>query len=112
MEILNNILNYVGVSDKLLIAGMIGSLLSLTYEVKPTFKSSLIAIFTGAFTAAYLTPSLVLDEKIELAIAFVFGIASMRIIGAILEIGEELRKDPFSIFSKFKQFKNGSKGSN
>lgn len=95
-----------------LVSGIIGGIISLTYEEKISTIRALVMIFVGGATAAYLQPSLQyffsLDPKFSNGIGFVLGLISMKLTHLLLSIAEKVRKEPIVILQIFNSLKNAS----
>lgn len=82
-----NIEQILGLKFSVLLAGLIGGIVSLTYEEKISFKRALLLILVGASTAAYLQPIAEhiagLSENFSTGLGFVLGLVSMKIIDTI-----------------------------
>ena len=78
----------LGIKLSVLVAGLIGGIVSLTYETKLSFMRALLLIIGGASTAAYLHPLtehyLGLDNKFSSGVGFVLGLVSMKVINFLI----------------------------
>jgi fructose-specific phosphotransferase system IIC component len=81
-----------GIKLSVLLAGLIGGVVSLTYETKITFYRALLLIVSGASVAAYLQPLaehwMNLPEKFSTALGFILGLVSMKVIHFIMQYTE------------------------
>ena len=81
-----------------LVAGLIGGIVSLTYEEKLSFGKAIILILTGAACAAYITPLVELyidfDKGMGNAFSFLIGLISMRLIGGVLVLADKWKIKP------------------
>ena len=79
-----NLETQLGIKLSVLVAGLIGGIVSLTYETKLSFQRALLLIISGAATAAYLQPFLEhvlsLDTKFSAGAGFLLGLVSMKVI--------------------------------
>jgi hypothetical protein len=102
-----------GLKSTSLVAGVFGAVASLTYERNISPMRAVFLILVGAAAAGYLTPWLAEYMKVDgataNAYAFLIGLLSMRIIGAILSIGEKIKKDPVTFLKNLKG-NNGTPG--
>ena len=89
-----NIEEQLGIKLSVLVAGLIGGIVSLTYETKLSFSRALLLIIGGASTAAYLHPVmshyLSADNQFSSGIGFVLGLVSMKIINFIMANAEKI----------------------
>lgn len=83
----------LGIKLSVLVSGLIGGIVSLTYETKISFARALLLIAGGASTAAYLQPVaqhyLGLPEQFSTGLGFVMGLVSMKIIEFLIENAEK-----------------------
>lgn len=79
----------LGIKLSVLVAGLIGGIVSLTYHTKISFKRAVLLILTGASTAVYLQPiaehTLGFPERFSTAVGFITGLVSMKIINFLLK---------------------------
>lgn len=91
----------MGVKLATLLAGFAGGVVSLSFVKELTAKQAMLAVFTGAVTAAYGTP-LALHyfgaeaKAFEGGAAFVIGLTAMNLIPGLLKLSEIFRRDPRS----------------
>lgn len=93
----NSLLNDLGISLTLLLAGFFGALLLVKKEGK-TLKDNMLTLVTGSFSAAYLAPFLIeilnINSKhAETFFGFVVGFGSIRILDFIMEKYFKNKKD-------------------
>lgn len=83
-----NIEQQLGIKLSVLVAGLIGGIVSLTYEEKISFNRAVLLILAGASTAAYLQPLaehyINIPENLSTGLGFVLGLVSMRIIDVLM----------------------------
>jgi hypothetical protein len=83
-----NIEQQLGIKLSVLVAGLIGGIVSLTYEEKISFKRAILLIITGASTAAYLQPLaehyVQIPENLSSGLGFILGLISMRVIDVVM----------------------------
>lgn len=89
-----NIEEQLGIKLSVLVAGLIGGIVSLTYETRLSFSRALLLIVGGASTAAYLHPLMAhylsLDNQFSSGVGFVLGLVSMKIINFIMANAEKI----------------------
>lgn len=90
----------MGVKLTALLAGFAGGVVSLSFVKELTVKQAVLAVFTGAVTAAYGTPLAVhyfnIPQPYENGSAFVIGLTAMNIIPGLLKLTEIFKRDPRS----------------
>ena len=78
----------LGIKLSVLISGLIGGIVSLTYEEKISIQRAILLIVSGAATAAYLQPLaehyIGIPENISTGLGFVLGLVSMRVIDFLI----------------------------
>lgn len=102
------------------IAGLIGGLVSLTYEQNLSPQRALVLVLTGGVTAGYSFTALeyhwALHPTTMGVASFGLGLVSMRLIDTVIALADIVRKRPallLSISELLKAFKDGSNtGSN
>lgn len=86
----------LGIQWSVLVSGLIGGIVSLTYETKISFSRAILLILGGASTAAYLQPLaqhyIGLPEQFSSGLGFVMGLVSMKIIEFLIENAEKYLK--------------------
>ena len=91
---------YYGVKLSVIIAGFIGSVISLSFVRQLTRMQMVAAVGTGTFTANYLTPLAThyagLTIDMESGAAFLIGIMAMNIIPGFMRLSEIFKTDPRS----------------
>ena len=91
----------LGIKLSVLVAGLIGGIVSLTYETKLSFMRALLLIVGGASTAAYLHPLaehyLSMDSKFSSGIGFVLGLVSMKVINFLIANTEGVLNKYFTV---------------
>ena len=92
--------SYYGVKLSVVIAGFIGSVISLSFVQRLTRTQMAVAVGTGTVTANYLTPIALyytgVAVHLESGIAFLIGIMAMNIIPGFIRLSELFRSDPRS----------------
>lgn len=77
------------------VAGVLGSVISLSYAKELTKFRAFTAVAGGAITAVYTAPLirhyLGLSDGYENAVTFLVGLAAMRAVPALLDAVEKLR---------------------
>lgn len=89
-----NLEEQLGIKLSVVIAGLIGGIVSLTYHTKVSFLKALALIAAGASTAAYLHPIvahyLSTDDRFSSGIGFLLGLTSMKLIGGIMTSADKV----------------------
>lgn len=88
-----------GVKFVAMVAGFAGGVVSLSFVKELTARQAIMAVLTGAITAAYGTPAVVHYfgsgvQSYENGIAFVIGLTAMNIIPGLLKLSEIFKRDP------------------
>lgn len=95
---------FAGIRIGQLIAGFAGAVISLSYLRPLTKLQATSAVFTGAFTAAYITPLAVqylgFGPRAENATAFILGLCAMNIIPGVLRLSAYFRNHPLDALAK------------
>ena len=85
----NSLLNDLGISINLLLAGFFGALLLVRKEGK-TWKDNLLTLVTGSFSAAYVAPFI--SETLNFTsqnaltfVGFIVGFGSIKIVEFLME---------------------------
>ena len=88
----------LGIKFSVLISGLIGGIVALTFEEKLSFLRALLIIFTGGVTAAYSSQALIhyfeLKEVYVHFFGFLTGLISMRITAVIGNFTKKIVEDP------------------
>lgn len=97
---------HLGIKSGTAIAGFFGGVAALSY-LKPTSVWQGVAIvLCGLAGAIYWTPVathyLNLHESLEHAAAFTLGVISMAIVSGLLTMTDQIKRDPFGFFRRFK----------
>ena len=91
---------YFGLKPSVIIAGFVGSMLTMSFVRQLTKPQMATALATGTITAHYLTPLTLyysgLAVGLENGIAFLIGIMAMNIIPGLLKLSDMFRSDPRS----------------
>lgn len=103
-------------SAKMLMAAVFGSMINIILGHKMPFWKSVVVWISGIVCSVYLTP--IATEKIkwledaEGFTGFMLGILGMRIILAVIKIGESLANDPLkTVGDIYNVFKNKNRES-
>ena len=105
----------LGIKFTAFIAGLVGGIVSLTFEAKLSFRRALTLILVGgsvagysfAFAHAYFQ----IKPEISGFFGFCTGLISMKLVNALLSLAAMIQKDPtmlFSIPKFFQALKDGS----
>lgn len=84
------------------LAGFVGALVSLQFLARATIFQRVVALFTGAATAAYLSPAVnawleLGDQPIENGMAFLLGSLAMNIMAGLVELAQHWERRPRSL---------------
>lgn len=86
----------LGIKLSVLISGLVGGIISLTYEEKISAQRAVLLIVSGASTAAYLQPLaehyLSFPENFSTGLGFVLGLTAMKILDFIIRNTEKFLK--------------------
>lgn len=100
----------LGINLTSFIAGLIGGLISLTYEHKVTPLRAITLISTGGVTAGYAFSAaehyFSLHPSIQGIFSFGIGLVAMRVIDTVIKTMDIIHKDPALILSYSKLLKN------
>lgn len=82
-----------------IVAGFAGGVVSLSFVRNLTVFQAVLAVFTGAVSAGYLTPAAVhylslSSSEIANCAAFVIGITAMNVIPGIIKLSESFKRNP------------------
>lgn len=93
-----------GIKLGLALAGLAGGVVSLSY-IKPLTKwQAFLAVFTGAVSAAYITPLIVnyfsLSSSGEHGAAFLTGLVAMNLIPGIIKLSDRFKTNPEDFIKK------------
>ena len=95
-------------------AGIIGGVISLTFEAHLSFLRALTLILIGGSTAGYsfafADHYLNIDHKISGFFGFTIGLVSMRLVNVLISLANAIQKEPvllLSIPKIFEALKNG-----
>lgn len=102
----------LGIKVSALVAGLVGGIISLTFEQKLSFGRAVFLIFTGGVTAGY-SFSLAehyfgFTDQLGGIFGFTAGLISMRLINTLVGIAELISKNPKMLLSIFNVIKNGN----
>jgi len=93
----------LGLKFTAFVAGIVGGIISLTFETKLSFIRALTLIFVGGITAGYCFNAaehyLGMSHQAMGLFSFTIGLISMRIVTIIMNIGNLVQKDPAVILS-------------
>lgn len=94
----------LGVKYATVVAGFAGGVASLIWLKELTKAQMLLAVFTGAASAGYMTPVAIpllaraigaeATPALENSAAFLVGLCSMNIIPGVMRLSEIFRRDP------------------
>lgn len=88
-------------------AGLVGGLLSLSYEKKRTPWQAGVSILSGAVLAGYLGPVATeyfsLSEGGASGASFLIGLLAMRIIPGLFELAGRIARNPLEYLGKKKK---------
>ena len=96
----------LGIKLSATVAGVIGGLVSLTFEQKLSFFRAVLLLFSGGVTAGFTAPITV--EHLGFtpnwggAIAFTIGLFAMRIISVLMRILDMVKENPSILLSMSK----------
>lgn len=93
----------LGIKFTAFIAGIVGGVISLTYETKLSFIRALTLIFVGGITSGYSFNAIAHYWNVHNTwsglFGFTIGLMSMRLVDTIINIGDLVRKNPAVILS-------------
>lgn len=93
----------LGLKFTAFISGIVGGIISLTYETKLSFIRALTLIFAGGITAGYSFNAIEhywnMSHQAMGLFSFTIGLVAMRLIDTVIKIGDLIRKDPSVILS-------------
>ena len=99
-----------------LVSGIVGGIISLTFEQKISFLKAIVMIFTGGSTAALTYPALEvyfsLQPQFANAVGFLLGLISMRVIDILLILLDRIKSNPALLLHLFNPAKYGDLLSN
>jgi hypothetical protein len=103
-------ISVLGIETATTVAGFIGAVVSLSVIRPLSRMQAFTAVLTGAITAAYGTPFLMvfvdLDQAVaqpvENGLAFFLGLVAMHLIPGIIELARLFRKNPRSFIPSFR----------
>lgn len=91
----------LGIKLSVLISGLVGGIVSLTYEERISIQRATLLIAGGAATAAYLQPMaehyIGIPDKFSAGLGFVLGLVSMKIIDFVIQNSEKFLNAKFLI---------------
>lgn len=89
---------YLGLKISAFIAGIVGAVISLTYEEKLSFWRAIFLIFAGGVTAGYgfkgAQTWLGFSDNLSGFFGFLLGLISMRLVDSVLQLANLLKKNP------------------
>ncbi len=93
--------NLLGVEAATSVAGFVGAVASLSAVQPLTRLQAVLAVFTGAATAAYCAPLISwyyegTPEVVENGIAFLLGVMAMRLIPGVIRLAELFGTNPIA----------------
>lgn len=91
--------SFLGVKLAPGVAGFVGALVSLQFLAQATLFQRVVALFTGAVTAAYIAPAVNVwldlgGQPIENGMAFLLGSLAMNLMAGLVEMAKEWQRDP------------------
>lgn len=105
----------LGIKLSAFVGGIIGGIVSLTFEEKLSFIRAVLLIFTGGVMAGYgftgAQQYLHTDVHLSGLVGFSIGLLSMRIVKLIFKIADRIIANPAIIFSYVELIKNLKNGS-
>ncbi|EFO33595.1 peptidase M48, Ste24p [Roseibium sp. TrichSKD4] len=97
---------HLGAKVSVMIAGLIGSIVSLTFMRDLTAGRAFLYIVTGTACAIYGTPIVVkwmgITEPIENGAAFLTGLVGMNVLAGLFKISERFRHEPIKTLHSIK----------
>lgn len=101
-----DIFTQLGLKISTLIAGLVGGLISLSYQKQMKWYKAVAIIIVGGITAAYTTPLLVtlfsMGQPLEHSLAFIMGLLGMRLTTAIIVGIEKIAENPAEFIRKLR----------
>lgn len=100
----------LGLKFTAFIAGIVGGIVSLTFEAKLSFIRALTLILVGGSTAGYSFEFVYHYFNVKTQVSgffgFCIGLISMRLVNGLIVIGNSIQKNPAMLLSipKFFQF--------
>ena len=95
--------DYLGVKLHIIISGLVGGIIALTFEEKASFRRAILLIFTGAATAAYTNSAIIsyfgISDLYANALGFITGLSAMKIIPLLIDFVIRIVKNP-NVFIK------------
>lgn len=96
-----------GLRAGLVIAGFVGSIVSLTFVRGLTPLGAIGAILIGVASAVYLTPVAVegfdLSRNAENGLAFGLGLFGMNLVGGVFRLSERFRAKPLETLNSIRR---------
>lgn len=93
----------LGLKFTAFIAGIVGGIISLTFETKLSFIRALTLIFVGGITAGYSFNAaehyLGMSHQAMGLFSFTIGLIAMRLINILMNVAAHAQKDPTVILS-------------
>jgi hypothetical protein len=94
----------LGIKLTALVGGLVGGIISLTFEEKLSFTRAVALIFTGGVTAGYSFVAVESYFHLSPSLAGVFGFSigliSMRLVKAILNLASLVSSNPIALTSR------------
>lgn len=104
----------LGLKFTAFIAGVVGGIISLTFEAQLSFKRAITLILVGGSTAGYsfefAHAYFAIKPQISGFFGFCIGLISMKLVNTLLSVGTMIQKDPsvlLSIPKFFQALKDG-----
>lgn len=106
----------LGLKFSALVAGIVGGIISLTFEQRLSFMRAVLLIFTGGITSGYAFNFCQhvwgMSDELSGFFGFVMGLVSMRLIGSLIKVAEQVKENPATVLSFVELFKAIKYGSN
>jgi len=100
-----------GIKISVVVSGIVGGIISLTYEQRISFLKALIMIFTGGATTALTYPALEayfsINPAFANAVGFFLGLIAMRLIDVTLSLVDKIKSNPVLLLHLFNPSKYG-----
>lgn len=97
-------------------AGIVGGIVSLTFETKLSFLRALTLILIGGVTAGYSFAAADVYFKLSHQLAgffgFLIGLISMRLVNTLISVANLIQQNPVVIYSALKRFSGIYNGNN
>ncbi len=95
-----------GLKAGTLLAGFLGSVVSLRFLQTLTVVQAVLAVITGAVVAGYTAPIvqlyLSLSAPVEHGVGFLLGLTSMNLVPGVVRLTDKFKEDPFWFIDKLR----------